>query len=119
MLISCLQCTVTVRTMITGMAPPIADHVHIWSLSPGRPVMTLHARVDRAAVHDRALERVLACLRERFGVRHATVQLEHGRCADPPECTADASRSLRRGNRADDAEPALESRESRLSALCV
>ena len=62
-------------------------HVHIWSLGPGRPVMTFHARVDRRAVHDRALERVLACLRERFGVRHATVQLEHARCVDPGECS--------------------------------
>ena len=65
-------------------------HVHIWSLGPGRPVMTLHARVDRKAVHDRALERVLACLRERFGVRHATVQLEHARCVDSGECSGHA-----------------------------
>ena len=61
-------------------------HVHIWSLSPDRPLVTLHACVDRAAAHDRALEGVRTCLRERFGLRHATVQLEHERCAEPGAC---------------------------------
>ena len=61
-------------------------HMHIWSLSPGRAVLTFHARVDREADHDRVLERTLACLRERFGVWHATVQLEHERCAAPGDC---------------------------------
>lgn len=78
-----------VARTIAETVPETSDvhHVHIWSLSPGRPIMTLHAVVDRAAAHDRALERVFACLRERFGVRHATVQLEHARCVEPPECS--------------------------------
>lgn len=78
-----------VARTIAETVPEVSDvhHMHIWSLTPGRPIMTLHARVDALAVHDRALERVLACLRDRFGVHHATVQLEHERCADPPECT--------------------------------
>ena len=77
---------------IAATVPQVGSvhHVHIWSLSPGRPIMTLHACVDRAAVHDRALERVLACVRERFGVRHATVQLEYERCAEPGECMSAA-----------------------------
>ena len=77
-----------VARTVAETVPEVSNvhHVHIWSLSPGRPVMTFHARVDREAAHDRALERVLACLRERFGVRHATVQLEHARCVDSGEC---------------------------------
>ena len=77
-----------VAAAITATVPEVdgVHHVHIWSLSPGRPLVTLHARVDRAAGHDRALERVRACLRERFGLRHATVQLEHERCAEPGAC---------------------------------
>ena len=80
-----------VARTIAETVPEVSDvhHVHIWSLSPGRPVMTFHARVNREAVHDRALERVLACLRERFGVRHATVQLEHEQCAEPAGCAPD------------------------------
>ena len=71
-------------------------HVHIWSLAPGRPLVTLHACVDRDAAHDRALEGVRACLRERFGLRHATVQLEHERCAESGAC-APAAGSGREG----------------------
>ena len=80
-----------VARAITETVPEVSDvhHMHIWSLSPGRPIMTLHARIDRPAVHDRALERILACLRERFGVRHATVQLEHERCAEPAASIGD------------------------------
>ena len=82
---------VDVARTLSETVPEVGDvhHVHIWSLSPGRPVMTT-PRVDRAAVHDHVLERVLACLRERFGVRHATIQLEHERCAQPAECAPDA-----------------------------
>ena len=80
-----------VARAITETVPEVSDvhHMHIWSLSPGQPVMTFHARIDRPAVHDRALERILACLRERFGVRHATVQLEHERCVEPAACFGD------------------------------
>ena len=81
-----------VARTIAEDVPEVSDvhHMHIWSLSPGRPIMTFHARVDRGASHDRALERVLACLYERFGVGHATVQLEHERCVEPVECAPDA-----------------------------
>ncbi len=74
----------TIAATVPGVGS--VHHVHIWSLSPGRPIVTLHACVDGAAGHDRALERVRACLRERFGLRHATVQLEHERCAEPGTC---------------------------------
>ena len=75
-----------VARTIAEDVPEVSDvhHMHIWSLSPGRPVMTLHARVDPGAVHDHALQRVFACLREHFGVSHATVQLEHGDCTARP-----------------------------------
>jgi cobalt-zinc-cadmium efflux system protein len=78
-----------VARRVMRAVPEVSDvhHVHIWSLTPGRPLVTFHARVDRGAVHDRALQRVRACLRERFGVLHETVQLEHERCVDPAGCT--------------------------------
>ncbi len=87
-----LDVTDVVRT-ITEAVPEVSavHHVHIWSLSPDRPMMTFHARVDRSADHDHVLERVLATLRERFGIRHATVQLEHERCEVPRECESDVA----------------------------
>ena len=73
---------------IVSVVPEVRDvhHVHIWSLSPGQPLMTLHARVDQQAAHDLALERITVCLREKFGIRHSTVQLEHDRCVEATEC---------------------------------
>ena len=77
-----------VRTILETV-PEVEDlhHMHIWSLAPGHPIMTIHARIDTTAAHDRTLQRVLTCLRERFGVNHATVQLEHESCVELEECT--------------------------------
>lgn len=57
-------------------------HVHVWSLSQERPLLTLHARVSDDADRDRVLARVLTFLRERFAIEHATVQIEGERCAE-------------------------------------
>ena len=76
----------TVRVALVSEVPEVHDvhHVHVWSLSPGHPLMTLHAHVRDEADNERVLSEILACLRERFGVEHATVQLENGRCLAAP-----------------------------------
>jgi cobalt-zinc-cadmium efflux system protein len=56
-------------------------HVHIWSITQERPMVTLHARL-RAGNADTALHAIKARLRARFGITHATVEIEHGDCAD-------------------------------------
>jgi cobalt-zinc-cadmium efflux system protein len=55
-------------------------HLHVWSLTDARPVMTLHAVLDDAARQDATLAAIQARLRERFGVAHATVQIERASC---------------------------------------
>lgn len=55
-------------------------HVHVWSLNTERPLLTLHAVVEDGADRDRVLRDVTRVLEERFGIGHATVQLEHGGC---------------------------------------
>lgn len=58
-------------------------HVHAWSLSPERPMMSLHARATGAVDHDTLVARIKAFLRNRFGVEHATLQIEYGEhCID-------------------------------------
>ena len=70
-------------------------HVHVWSLSPGRPLMTLHANVSDGTDNDEVLREILNCLRERFGVEHATVQIENAHCvATPPILEDDRPRLL-------------------------
>lgn len=64
--------------------PEVEDvhHVHAWSLNHKRPVLTLHARVRNDQDRDQLLPRILAFLRSRFGIDHATVQVEGERCAE-------------------------------------
>jgi len=64
--------------------PEITDihHVHIWSLTDVRPVLTLHARVAEDVEHDRIMSEIHQALESLFGVSHATVQLEYGPCTD-------------------------------------
>jgi cobalt-zinc-cadmium efflux system protein len=61
----------------------VADvhHVHVWSLMPGKPLITLHARAVSGYAHDSVLAQIKAALAERFHITHSTVQLE-GACAD-------------------------------------
>ena len=58
-------------------------HVHAWSLTGASPIVTLHAELVAGADRQRALGEILERLRQRFGVTHATVQIEEGSCADP------------------------------------
>lgn len=51
-------------------------HVHVWQLSGGRRVATLHARLVEGIAADRAIESIQQVLRRRFGIAHVTVQVE-------------------------------------------
>jgi cobalt-zinc-cadmium efflux system protein len=57
-------------------------HVHAWSLSENRPVMTLHALTCDSVPPERVAAAIKARLKEAFGVVHATVEVEHRDCAD-------------------------------------
>lgn len=72
------------RELIPASVPEVIDvhHVHVWSLTPDRPVVTLHARIHRAADQDAVLARIKQLLLDRFGIDHSTIQIEHGGCAD-------------------------------------
>lgn len=55
-------------------------HVHVWQLSGGNRVATLHARVRDDVIADVAIESILRVLRVNFGIGHATVQIESTGC---------------------------------------
>lgn len=76
--------TEAVRASLTDSMPEVTDvhHVHAWSLTHGRPLMTLHAVVREGADHRAVLRRIRRLLAARFGVDHATIQLEPGRRLD-------------------------------------
>lgn len=72
---------------LEASVPGVLDvhHVHAWSLSQDRPIVTLHARI---ATGDRAPEAITSAIKARlkatYGVDHTTVELEFDRCADAP-----------------------------------
>ncbi len=63
-------------------------HVHVWQLAGGRRIATLHAQVPAQADVHTALTAVQRVLRERFGIAHATVQIEQLECATA-DCDGD------------------------------
>lgn len=78
-----------VRRTLMAALPDVTDihHVHIWSLTSERPVLTLHAVVPESADSDRILKTIHRLLEERFGIGHATIQIERARCLEVPEGT--------------------------------
>jgi cobalt-zinc-cadmium efflux system protein len=61
----------------------VADihHLHAWSLTPGKPLITLHARIDQGSDPDAVLGRIKQTLNQRFHIDHSTIQMESA-CAD-------------------------------------
>jgi cobalt-zinc-cadmium efflux system protein len=60
-------------------------HVHVWSITQERRMVTLHACACDGEDGDRLVKAIKERLKERFGLDHATVEIEHDVCADAPE----------------------------------
>lgn len=67
-----------IREVLAREIPEVRDvhHVHLWSLTAERPLITLHVTVTEDSDRDTVLDRVHALLADRFGLNHATVQVE-------------------------------------------
>ncbi|KWT70943.1 Cobalt-zinc-cadmium resistance protein CzcD [Hyphomicrobium sulfonivorans] len=57
-------------------------HVHAWSLSENRHVMTLHALTCASVPPEQISAAIRERLKQAFGVVHATIEIEHSDCAD-------------------------------------
>ncbi len=53
-------------------------HIHSWSLTEERPVITLHARIADGLDSHAACHAIKARLAEKFDIGHATVEIEQG-----------------------------------------
>jgi len=73
------------RTLIEAI-PAIRDlhHVHVWSLTPERRLLTMHVDTEPSVDQAETLRRVKQILAERFGIDHSTIQIESEQCADHP-----------------------------------
>jgi cobalt-zinc-cadmium efflux system protein len=63
-------------------------HLHVWSLASDTPALSAHLVVDgEISMHEAQQrgERVRQLLEDRFGITHATLELECHPCAEPAE----------------------------------
>lgn len=61
-------------------------HLHVWCLTPERPMATLHVRIAETSDVSETLSAVKHHLTVEFGLDHVTVEIETGACADRVEC---------------------------------
>lgn len=74
-----------VKRELVEQLPAVRDvhHVHAWSLTPGRHLMSLHAILEEEADQERVLVDIKTMLSDSFAVEHATIQVESWRgCVD-------------------------------------
>jgi cobalt-zinc-cadmium efflux system protein len=79
------------RSIATAIEADVAavtsiHHVHAWSLTDDKPVVTLHATLREEAGRDAALVAIQGALQTRFGITHSTIQIEEKACAAGPGC---------------------------------
>lgn len=69
--------TEEVRACLLGL-PGVADvhELHLWSLGGGSPLLSAHLVLDHSLTSAKVLRRATDLLSERFGITHATLQLE-------------------------------------------
>jgi len=58
-------------------------HLHSWSLTDERPMVTLHATLKQGADSDRCIKDITVELERAFNVSHATIQIEYQHCDGP------------------------------------
>jgi cobalt-zinc-cadmium efflux system protein len=75
------------RDDLVSAVPGVEDvhHVHAWSLTQDRPMVTLHAKIADMARASEISMLIKSRLRQRYGIDHATVEIECEQCADDNE----------------------------------
>ncbi len=75
------------ETTLRAMAPVQEIHeLHVWSLSSGADVLSVHVVLDRSPQGDQITHDIHEAIRERFRIDHVTVQVES------PDCPCEMAR---------------------------
>lgn len=72
--------TAQLRDEVGGLVD--IHHLHAWSVTSGRHMLTLHAVVRQGVDHDAALAAIKHVLSDDFGFTHSVVQIEGEGCGD-------------------------------------
>ncbi|NQV54213.1 MAG: cation diffusion facilitator family transporter [Rhodospirillales bacterium] len=72
------------KERLVGALPQVTDihHVHAWSLTTERPMITLHANISDESGATETLVGIKRVLAEDYGITHSTIQIECGDCTD-------------------------------------
>jgi cobalt-zinc-cadmium efflux system protein len=65
-------------------------HVHVWSITQSRRMVTLHAAICENEDSDQMVRNIKTRLKQRFSLDHATIEIERGVCADAAPAKAKA-----------------------------
>jgi cobalt-zinc-cadmium efflux system protein len=65
------------RAMLSVEAVRDVHDLHVWTITSGFPALSAHVLCDPGADCHRARRRLEALLRERFGLTHTTLQVDH------------------------------------------
>ena len=57
-------------------------HIHIWSLKHNKHYITFHIKIDKISETHIILKKIKDILRDKFGIAHSTIQVEHRECCD-------------------------------------
>ncbi|OLO09784.1 cation transporter [Salinicola sp. MH3R3-1] len=60
--------------------------IHVWGLTPQDPLLSVHLVIEAPELHDSVIERAYNVLQTRFGIQHATLQVETRDCLTGGEC---------------------------------
>lgn len=68
-----------IREHLRDVAPEVADvsHIHVWSITSGKILATLHATLAEGASPKSASRRIEHELKVRFGIQHATIAIDY------------------------------------------
>lgn len=74
----------TLTEVLSERVPGVRDvhHVHVWSLTSGRHLATMHVRIEEGTDLGRVLTEIKTLLHDRFGLAHTTVQVCPEDCLD-------------------------------------
>jgi cobalt-zinc-cadmium efflux system protein len=73
------------KTKIVSQVPAVKNihHVHVWGLTPQHLMLTMHvAFVDVPPTNTPVIREIKRVLREEFGIKHSTIEVEADDCAD-------------------------------------
>ncbi len=77
------------QTDLTALEGVAGTHdLHVWTLTSGMEVASVHLRLDPDAESHRVLDQARAVLRDRWQVEHATIQIEPAAHDDCNDCDA-------------------------------